>query len=287
MNQFILYLSVHGCCFDLFDVIVMSSSSSSSYLFTHSLAIFSQECRLQAENLRQGKCQLCIDGLLLLLRVPQKQKIVNNQQEQDEIITPISDKCPLASCGDDFIISLVRQCPCIKIVYPSNKSFRGLIDVSLFESCQAIELIRIPFNRLHGTEKLRQNLRSLIWIRGNYESLSESTYSLWQLYRQHESIDSKRDNFKPFRIDELFWDKFGSWPSLTYLCISRSNITVMNASTIPNSIVTLDLRCNRICQFNNLVNYSSTGTITKLCLDYNALKELPKLNSNAFSSLVV
>lgn len=286
MNQFILYLSVHGCCFDLFDVIVMSSSSSSSYLFTHSLAIFSQECRLQAENLRQGKCQLCIDGLLLLLRVPQKQKIVNNQQEQDEIITPISDKCPLASCGDDFIISLVRQCPCIKIVYPSNKSFRGLIDVSLFESCQAIELMRIPFNRLHGTEKLRQNLRSLIWVRGNYESISESIYSLWQSYRQHGNIDSKSDNFKPLRIDELFWDKFGSWPSLTYLCISRSNITVMNASTIPNSIVTLDLRCNRICQFNNLVNYSSTGTITKLCLDYNALKELPKLNSNAFSSLV-
>ncbi|XP_046914588.2 uncharacterized protein LOC124495284 [Dermatophagoides farinae] len=261
-----------------------SSSSSSSYLFPHSLAIFSQECRLQAKNLRQGKCQLCIDGLLLLLRVPQK--IVNHQQEQDdEIITP-SNKCPLASCGDDFILSLARECPCIKIVYPSNKSFRGLIDVSLFESCQALELIRIPFHQLVGTEKLRQNLRSLIWIRGNYESLSESTYSLWQLYRQHESIDSKRDNFKPFRIDELFWDKFGSWPSLTYLCISRSNITVMNASTIPNSIVTLDLRCNRISHFNNLANYSSSGTITKLCLDYNSLRELPKLNSNTLSSLV-
>ncbi|OTF70473.1 Leucine rich repeat containing protein, partial [Euroglyphus maynei] len=158
----------------------------------------------------------------------------------------INNKCPLALCGDDFFISLVRQCPRIKIVYPSNKSFRGLIDVSLFESCQALELIRIPFYQLHGTETLRQNLRSLIWVRGNYESISESTYSLWQSYRQHGSMDSKSYNFKPLRIDELFWDKFGSWPSLTHLCISHSNIIVMNASTMPNSIVTLDLRCNLI-----------------------------------------
>lgn len=237
-----------------------------------SLELWIKKCKSQENDLINGKCQLCVDGLLLI------NPTTVNESDSEQI--QLDQKCSLKLYGNDYILQLLKKCVSVKIIYPSNRSFKGSIDLSLFESCTDLELVRVPFNQITGTDIIRRNLCSLVWIRGNYELNNQPLWSSFQ------NCDSNDENSKLLRIDEIFWDQFGAWPSLTYLCLCRSNIISLNASTIPNSIKTLNVRNNRICQFNNLTNYSFTSSITKLCLDYNSLKELPKLSINTLSSLV-
>lgn len=244
---------------------------------------FKVECKREESNLFSGKCQLCIDALLFMTPIAKPtDPLATSIFALDELSPNV--KPPLMLSGDQYLLNLLKKCPSIKIVYPSSIQFNGFIDLSLLESCIALELVRIPFSRLTGIENLRNRLRSLIWIRGYDETDSN-----------HEN-DSNVFNTFPFdnghmltnnlKVDEIFWDQFGTWPLLNYLCISQSNISNINASTMPPSIKTLDLRMNRIYRFSNQANYSLVSTITKLCLEYNSLKELPKLNANTLSTLV-
>lgn len=244
---------------------------------------FKAECKHEEANLLSGKCQLCIDALLFMTPIPvSSDSLTSSMRVVDEISANI--KAPIILSGDEYLLDLIGHCPSVKIVCPSTIPFSGFVDLSSLESCISLELVRIPFARLTGIDNLRNRLRSLVWIRGynEDEANDEPDLSIFTTF----SFDSRNTLKNNLKVDELFWDQFGTWPLLNYLCISQSNISHINASTMPPSIKTLDLRMNRIYHFSNQANYSLVSTITKLCLDYNSLKELPKLNDNTCATLV-
>ena len=248
---------------------------------------FKAEVKREEANLLSGKCQLCIDALLFLTPIQASdESMTTSMRVLDELSPNYTVVPPIILSGDEYLREIISRCPCVKIVCPSSIPFNGYVDLSPLESCIALELVRIPFSRLTGISGLRNRLRSLIWIRGYKDdepsdepsSNSSSIFTSFS-YNPH----TLKGNLK---IDEIFWDQFGTWPLLSYLCISQSNISHINASTMPPSIKTIDLRMNRIYHFSNRANYSLVSTITKLCLDYNSLKELPKLNDNTCATLV-
>ncbi|KAH9405236.1 hypothetical protein TYRP_001079 [Tyrophagus putrescentiae] len=192
---------------------------------------FKAEVKREEANLLSGKCQLCIDALLFLTPIQASdESMTTSMRVLDELSPNYTVVPPIILSGDEYLREIISRCPCVKIVCPSSIPFNGYVDLSPLESCIALELVRIPFSRLTGISGLRNRLRSLIWIRGYKDdepsdepsSNSSSIFTSFS-YNPH----TLKGNLK---IDEIFWDQFGTWPLLSYLCISQSNISHINAS---------------------------------------------------------
>ncbi|UXI21509.1 hypothetical protein NH340_JMT07452 [Sarcoptes scabiei] len=234
---------------------------------------FIKKCRLFEDELIEGKRQLSIDSQLLMVY----SKKESNPNGPDE--TPISF-CMLRSSKNQYLLNLIKKCPSIKIVHSPRKSFCGLIDLSLIESCQHLEFIRIPFHQLKYIDpKIRRNLKTLLWNRAD-NCLLDNHHTI-------SSIGFETDNStETIKINEKFWDEFGQWNSLTNFSLCNSNVSQMDLSSMPETIKILNFRYNRIVQFNNLINNSIISRLTELYLDYNSIKRLPEFPPYSFSLLI-
>lgn len=252
---------------------------SRTILSIESLASFKTECRQQEKELYSGRCQLCLDAFLLTKPVPgvdDDDDVFYGQDLHDHLETP------LKATGDVYLNDLVARCPSIKIICPANVSFNGQqqhLDLSHLRACINLELVRIPFTAfmVGAGDQLRNQLRTLIW----QQSLSKHDNMSSVIGDQHH----QHQHQPIMNIDELFWDRFGAWPSLTKLRLTHNALDTVNASSMPYTIQVLELQMNRLADFGNIANYSRINMLTRLYLDYNSLKALPMLNENTLLRL--
>ena len=158
---------------------------------TEAIERFKQECKKEESNLLSGKCQLCVDALLLLTPIHRLTTVKSTSFKS----TNDESETPSVLSGDAYLIDLIRKCPSVKVIYPTSIPFNGFVDLSLFEACIDLELIRIPFSDITGIEQLRQNLRSLTWVRGYiHDEQNDSDTNIFQSFSSNSNSNSKNNS---------------------------------------------------------------------------------------------